>query len=179
LTGAFSPASFRARSGCFVAREQAHRRGRTVPNRLIVPECTRLRSTAVLRGVCRARDLIREYFDESVTLEDCAIEAGLSPWHTLRLFRAAFGETPKGFITRLRIERAEHLLTVTDRSVTEVCFDVGFSSLGTFSTLFKRNLGLSPREYRRQVRRWVTMPGFTPWVFIPSCFAARFGGQAG
>jgi AraC-like DNA-binding protein len=132
---------------------------------------------ASLAGLCRARDLIRAYQDGPVTLADCAAEAGLSPWHLLRSFRAAFGETPKAFLTRLRLERAEHLLTVTDRSVTEVCLDVGFTSLGTFSALFKRHVGCPPSEYRRRVRRWVTMPGYPPWVIIPACFVARFGGR--
>src|SRR5258708_2118027 len=93
---------------------------------------------ASLVRICRARDLIREYYAEPVSLGDCALEAGLSPWHLLRTFRATFGETPKEYGTRLRLERARHLLTVTNRSVTEVCLDVGFSSLGTFSVLFKR-----------------------------------------
>jgi len=85
---------------------------------------------ASLHRLCRARDLIRDCYTEPVSLEDCALEAGLSPWHCLRSFRAAFGETPKEFHTRLRLEHAKHLLTVTDRSVTEVCFDVGFSPIG-------------------------------------------------
>jgi AraC-like DNA-binding protein len=137
------------------------------------------RPVASLAGLCRARDLIRAYHDGPVTLADCAAEAGLSPWHLLRSFRATFGETPKEFLTRLRLERAEHLLTVTDRSVTEVCLDVGFSSLGTFSALFKRHVGCPPSDYRRRVRRWVTMPGYPPWALIPACFVARFGGRSG
>jgi transcriptional regulator GlxA family with amidase domain len=96
----------------------------------------------------------------------------------LRTFREAFGETPKEFHTRLRLERAKHLLTFTPRSVTDVCFDVGFSSLGTFSTLFKRQVGLSPKDFRRRVRCWATVPGLPAWGFIPFCFAHRFGGPA-
>ena len=137
------------------------------------------RPSKSLIRICRARDLIRDCYAEPVTLMDCAEEAGLSPWHLLREFRAAFGETPKEFHTRLRLEHARKLLTVTDRSVTEVCFDVGFSSLGTFSGLFKRHTGIPPKVFRRRVRRWVTMPGYTPWVFIPHCFAFRFGGGRG
>src|SRR6516225_3959339 len=90
--------------------------------------------------LCRARDLIRDFLDQPVSLDDCAEEAGLSPWHALRAFRAAFGETPKEFHTRLRLDRAKRLLTTTSRSVTEVCFDVGFQSLGTFSTLFRKKI---------------------------------------
>jgi AraC-like DNA-binding protein len=137
----------------------------------------RLRTTGPvtpLIRVCLARDLIRDCFAEPITLDDCATEAGLSPWHLLRAFRAAFGETPKEYLTRLRLERARHLLTVTARSVTEVCLDVGFSSLGTFSVLFKRHVGCSPKEFRRQVRGWVTVPGIAPWVYVPFCFARHF-----
>ena len=124
--------------------------------------------------VCRARDLIRDCFTETITLDDCALEAGLSPWHLLRAFRSAFGETPKEFLTRLRLDRARHLLTITPRSVTDVCLDVGFSSLGTFSVLFKKHVGCSPREFRRRVRGWVSVPGFAPWAYVPLCFANRF-----
>jgi AraC-like DNA-binding protein len=132
-----------------------------------------------LPEICRARDLIRDFYTQPVTLGDCAQEAGLSRWHLLRSFRAVFGETPKEFCTRLRIAQARHLLTVTDRSVTEVCFDVGFSSLGTFSVLFKRHVGVSPKEFRREIRCWVTMPGISPWIIVPTCFARRFGGWTG
>jgi AraC-like DNA-binding protein len=137
------------------------------------------RPNASLIRICRARDLIRDCHTEAVSLSDCAAEADLSPWHLLRSFRETFGETPKEYMTRLRLEHAKNLLTLTDRSVTEVCFDVGFSSLGTFSVLFKRHVGISPKEFRRLVRRWVTMPGHPPWAFIPYCFAVRFGGFRG
>ena len=128
-----------------------------------------------LARLCRARDLIRDEFAGPVTLADCAAEAGLSPWHLLRAFRDAFGETPRAFRTRLRLERARDLLTVTGRSVTEVCFDVGFESLGTFTSLFTRAVGCPPTAYRRRVRPWVTAPGFRPWASIPGCYVRRFG----
>src|SRR5262249_25110142 len=80
--------------------------------------------------LCRARDLLRDCFGEPIVLADAAAEAEMSAWHFLRLFRRAFGETPHQFLTRLRIDRAKDLLTVSGRSVTDICFDVGFSSLG-------------------------------------------------
>ena len=147
-----------------------------MPNALSQPRPAE-RLTPLLR-LCRARDLIRDCFDEPISLDDCAMEAGLSPWHLLRSFRAAFGETPKEYLTRLRLNQARHLLTVSSRSVTEVCLDVGFNSLGTFSLLFKRHTGRSPKEFRKQVRGWVTVPGVAPWVYVPFCFASRFGGNA-
>jgi AraC-like DNA-binding protein len=127
--------------------------------------------------LCRARDLLRDCLGEPIALADAAAEAGLSPWHFLRLFRRAFGETPHRFLTRLRIERARDLLTVSRRSVTDICFDVGFSGLGSFSTLFARHVGSSPAAFRRRMRTLVVTPGFHPWGVVPCCFAFMIGGQ--
>jgi len=112
---------------------------------------------------------------EELTLEDLSLEADLSAWHFLRAFRAAFGETPHEYLTRMRLERAKNLLTVSSRHVTEICFDVGFTSLGSFSSLFRREIGLSPAEFRRRVKPWITVPGRQPWVFVPFCFGQAFG----
>ena len=125
--------------------------------------------------LCRARDLLRDCFGEPIALADAAAEAEMSAWHFLRLFRRTFGETPHQFLTRLRIDRAKHLLTVSGRSVTDICFDVGFSSLGSFSTLFARHVGESPHAFRRRVRAWVRVPGRHPWALVPYCFALAFG----
>src|SRR5207253_6466191 len=99
-------------------------------------------SRETLRRLCRARDLLRDCLDQELTLQDVCVEAEFSPWHLLRAFRTTFGETPHEFLTRMRLERARDLLTVTSRPVTEICFDVGFTSLGSFSTLFRRYIGV-------------------------------------
>lgn len=135
-------------------------------------------SSRTLRKLCQVRDLMRDCLAEELTLADLSLEAELSAWHFLRAFRAAFGETPHEFLTRLRLERAKDLLTVTGRPVTDICFDVGFTSLGSFSTLFRRQVGLSPAEFRRRVRAWVTVTGRHPWMFVPFCFAQRFAPTA-
>src|SRR5438270_8042022 len=75
--------------------------------------------------------------------------AHLSEAHFIRSFRATFGETPHRYLQRRRVERSMFLLRETDRSVTEICFDVGFTSLGTFSRTFRDILGVTPTEYRR------------------------------
>jgi AraC family transcriptional regulator len=100
------------------------------------------------RRLWRAREFIEACFTERVTLRDIAAAADLSPHHLLRLFKAFFGETPHQLVTKRRLGRAEHLLLTTHRSVTDICFDVGFESLGSFSTLFKARLGVSPALYR-------------------------------
>ena len=129
---------------------------------------------ATLRKLCRVRDLLRDCLDEEIRLDDLSIEVDLSSWHLLRAFRTTFGETPHAFLTRMRLERARELLTVSSRPVTQICFDVGFTSLGSFSTLFRRAVGLSPSAFRRSVRTWVTVPGRHPWAFVPFCFAEHF-----
>src|SRR5262249_811967 len=86
--------------------------------------------------------------------------------------------TPHAFLTRLRLARARHLLATTNRSVTDVCLDVGFSSLGSFSHLFSRTVGVSPSAYRRRLRPWVTVPGTLPRLLVPYCFAVRLGGAS-
>ena len=128
-----------------------------------------------LARLCRVRDLLRECHSQPLTLGDCAEEVELSPWHLLRTFRAAFGETPHAYLTRVRIDRAARLIALTGRSVTDVCFDVGFASLGSFSTLFKRHTGWSPAAYRRRARGWVSVPAAAGWVFVPYCYVYPFG----
>lgn len=129
-----------------------------------------------LRKLCDVRDLMRDCLEQELTLADLSEEAELSPWHFLRAFREAFGETPHDFLTRVRLERAKELLTVSSRPVTEICFDVGFNSLGSFSTLFRKQVGVSPADFRRRVRSWVSVPGIYPWAFVPFCFGEFFGG---
>jgi transcriptional regulator GlxA family with amidase domain len=132
-------------------------------------------SSRTLRKLCQVRDLMRDCLEQEMTLADLSVEADLSAWHFLRAFRQAFGETPHSYLTRLRLQRAKDLLTISARPVTEICFDVGFTSLGSFSTLFRRQVGLSPAEFRRRVRSWITVPGRHPWVFVPFCFGEYFG----
>src|SRR5205823_14407191 len=94
--------------------------------------------------------------------------------HFLRLFKAAFHETPLRYLRRRRLERARRLLTQTDLPVTDICLRVGFESLGSFSTLFRRFAGASPREFRR---RYVVVPRTVraPARLIPDCWLRRYG----
>ena len=96
------------------------------------------------------RDFICDNLQESLSLEQIAETAVLSPYHFLRSFKKLFGETPHAYLTTKRIEKAEHLLTNTDRTITDICFAVGFKSLGSFSTLFQKHRGYSPRQFRQQ-----------------------------
>src|SRR6059036_2441266 len=89
----------------------------------------------------------RAYF-EPLDVRAVASVAHLSRAHFIRTFRAVFGETPHRYLQRRRVERSMFLLRETDRSVTDVCLDVGFSSLGTFSRMFREIVGETPSAYR-------------------------------
>jgi AraC-like DNA-binding protein len=100
------------------------------------------------RRLLRGRDYLLSSLDRPVLLSDMAREACLSPYHFHRAFTQAFHETPHRYLTRQRLEKARHLLSQRERSVTEVCFECGFQSLGSFSSLFRRHFGISPSEFR-------------------------------
>ncbi len=122
------------------------------------------------RGLREAKDFMRYAYGRPVSLPDVAAHANLSPYHFLRVYKLTFGETPHEFLTRLRIERAKTLLARGSHNVTEACFEVGFSSLGSFSTLFTHRVGMSPSEYRRYVRSGIAVPRTVRPLFIPTCF---------
>jgi AraC-like DNA-binding protein len=119
--------------------------------------------------LCRARDMLREVHDHPLTIDDVAREAAMSPFHFIRQFSALFGDTPHQFRIQARLDRAKHLLALGEYSVTDVCMEVGFSSLGSFSDLFARRVGTPPSAYRRRVRSMVAVPGSVPRELIPGC----------
>jgi AraC-like DNA-binding protein len=105
-----------------------------------------LRDLATLR---RVRDRIDREYAQPLNVEALAAHAHMSAGHFSRAFRQAYGESPYGYLMTRRIERAMALLRRGDLSVTEVCFEVGCSSLGTFSTRFTELVGVAPSTYRR------------------------------
>ncbi len=102
------------------------------------------------RRLVRAKDYISACFDQSISLKEIANVACLSPNHLLRSFRQAFRQTPHQFLTAKRLEYARKMLADSNLSVTDICFSVGFESLGSFSRMFRRHTGFSPQEYRRK-----------------------------
>jgi AraC-like DNA-binding protein len=107
----------------------------------------RLRDLALLR---RVRDRMDREYDQPLDVEALARDAHMSAGHFSRQFRAAYGETPYAYLMTRRIERAMALLRRGDLSVTEVCFAVGCSSLGTFSSRFTELVGVTPSAYRKE-----------------------------
>jgi AraC-like DNA-binding protein len=96
------------------------------------------------------RDYLQDNLQDAPSLEEAAQVAALSPYHFLRSFKQLFGQTPHAFLTAQRLKKAKQLLTCTSLPVTEICLAVGFQSLGSFSTLFQRENGRSPSQFRRE-----------------------------
>jgi AraC-like DNA-binding protein len=109
-------------------------------------------TSQAFRRLCRARDLLRDAGDAPISIRDVAREADVSPFHFIRQFEAVFGRTPHQYRIDWRIERAKDLLATGELSITDVCLEVGFSSLGSFSTLFANRVGEAPSSFRR--RHW-------------------------
>jgi AraC-like DNA-binding protein len=97
----------------------------------------------------RARDAMDRQYAEPLDIAALARIAHVSEAHFIRTFRAVFGETPNRYLQRRRVERAMFLLRETDRSITDICMDVGFTSLGTFSRMFRDVVGVAPSDFRR------------------------------
>ncbi|HLQ63021.1 MAG TPA: helix-turn-helix transcriptional regulator, partial [Candidatus Acidoferrales bacterium] len=100
------------------------------------------------RRLLRARDAMDRTYAQPLDVPALARIAHVSEAHFSRSFRATFGETPHRYLQRRRVERAMFLLRETDRSVTEICLDVGFISLGTFSRTYNEIVGQTPTAYR-------------------------------
>lgn len=125
------------------------------------------------RHLLRAKDLIDASYREPLAVRALARAAHLSPAHFSREFRRAFGVTPHQYLLTRRLERAAELLRNTDRSITEVCFDVGLSSVGSFTTTFGRTYGLTPTEYR------AAQPPALTRARVPTCVLQAYARPQG
>jgi AraC-like DNA-binding protein len=115
------------------------------------------------RHLLRAKDLADARYAERIGVDQMAAAAGLSRAYFSREFRRAFGESPHSYLLTRRLERAAALLRNTDRSVAEICFDVGLTSVGSFTTSFKRNFGKAPAAYRE------SFPPAAAHALVPGC----------
>src|ERR1700736_1167196 len=121
------------------------------------------------RHLLRAKNLADASYQERLDVDDLARAAGLSRAHFSREFRRAFGEPPHAYLMTRRLERAAALLRATDRSVADICFSVGLTSVGSFTTSFTRTYGVSPTAYRA---------GFPPdsqHALVPTCVLRAYG----
>ncbi|MBC8171854.1 MAG: helix-turn-helix transcriptional regulator [Anaerolineae bacterium] len=116
-----------------------------------------------------ARLLLDRSYDAPITIEDLSREVALSPYYLIRAFKYVYKQTPHQYLVQQRIARAKELLRTTDLPVTEICLAVGFESLGSFSTLFSKVVGISPSAYR------VSCNPNLPPAYIPFCVCLLHG----
>jgi len=121
------------------------------------------------RHLLRAKDLADARYSEPLEVADLAQAAGLSRAHFSREFRRTFGLSPHAYLLTRRLERAAALLRNTDRSVGEICLDVGLQGLGSFTTSFKRTYGKTPTEYR------AAFPPASAFAMVPGCVSRAYG----
>jgi AraC-like DNA-binding protein len=121
------------------------------------------------RHLLRARDLADARYFDPLGVDDLARAAGLSRGHFSGEFRRTFGESPHAYLLTRRLERAAALLRTTDRSVAEICVAVGLTSIGSFTTSFKRAYGLPPTAYRTR------FPPAAAHALVPTCFLRAYG----
>jgi AraC-like DNA-binding protein len=118
-----------------------------------------------------ARALMDRAFDAPLNLQHISKQSGFSRFYFIRAFRRAFGLTPHQYLTQRRIQRARELLAFSDLSITDICFAVGFQSLGSFSDLFRRHVGHSPSAHRRRALEQKRLLHRS----APACFITMFG----
>jgi AraC-like DNA-binding protein len=121
--------------------------------------------------LCSARELLVSPALPALGIEQLAARVHVSPFHLTRQFASLFGATPHQYRTAARVARARQLLARGELTVTEVCLELGFSSLGSFSALFSARTGESPLAYQRRMRRLWSVPGRLPPVHALGCFS--------
>jgi len=124
----------------------------------------------VIQRLSRAREFIDHCYDHPLNLDQISSKACFSRYHFLRLFRQAFNKTPHQYLIERRIEKAKELLGTEDIRVTDICFEVGFQSLGSFSSLFHKCVGHPPIAYREQIRERQQARRQ-----VPGCFLVMYG----
>lgn len=126
------------------------------------------------KRIVQAKLYVDHNYAGPLDLDNIADEAFFSKYHFIRLFRKAYGKTPHQYLTKVRIEKAIQLLK-TGHSVSEACYAVGFDSVGSFSSLFKRIVGVTPTEYQTAQEQLKALMYTAPLKFIPGCHASKNG----
>ena len=130
-------------------------------------------STDTYQRIATAKIYIDENFHESIDLEEISQRAFFSRYHFHRLFTKIYRRTPHQYLTRKRIERAKDMLA-ENKTVTDVCNEVGFESIGSFSVLFKKEIGFAPQYYRNMAWLKKQKQKEQPKSFIPHCFIEQY-----
>ncbi|MDT4982179.1 MAG: hypothetical protein QOG07_4058 [Pseudonocardiales bacterium] len=122
----------------------------------------------IARHLLRAKDLADARYADQLDVTVLARAAGLSPAHFSRAFRKAFGDSPHAYLLTRRLERAAALLRNTDNSVADICIAVGLTSIGSFTTSFKRMFGTTPTAYRD------SFPPASAFALVPACVVRAY-----
>jgi AraC-like DNA-binding protein len=130
-----------------------------------------------IRRLHASRDYIADNCHARISLPDMAKHSYMSPYHFLRVFKDTYGEAPNEFLIRLRIEQAKKMLITENFSVSEICQKVGYTSLGSFSSLFLKHTGMAPTLYRRKLWALSSEAFRFPSQAIPACYAYHFLGR--
>ncbi|HYV94002.1 MAG TPA: AraC family transcriptional regulator [Chitinophagales bacterium] len=123
------------------------------------------------RRIVQAKMFIDEHFSEPLDLNNIADEAFFSKFHFLRLFKNAYGRTPHQYLTLVRVQRAKELLKNKNTTASQACFDVGFESITSFTSLFKRHTGSTPASFQKLQLQLLDDARTEPLKFVPNCFA--------
>ncbi|MBS1687097.1 MAG: helix-turn-helix transcriptional regulator [Bacteroidetes bacterium] len=126
------------------------------------------------KRVVQAKLFIDSHYAENIELNNIADEAYFSKFHFIRLFKNIYGKTPHQYLTAVRIEKAIQLLRA-GQTVSEACYAVGFESLSSFGSLFKRTVGVTPSAFLEEQQKMKVQIMNTPLMFVPGCFAYQHG----
>lgn len=124
----------------------------------------------IYKRLYKAKEFIDDSYCSPIDLVQISKEASISQFHFLRLFRRVYNKTPHKYLTEKRIDKAKQLLSKNELSVTDICFEIGFQSLGSFSTMFNKHVGYSPSEFRMISERKIFIAASFPEKLIPACF---------
>lgn len=127
------------------------------------------------RRVVQAKLFMDSHYLEKINLDEIADEAAFSRYHFIRLFRLAYQKTPHQYLTSLRIDEAERLMQKENNNIQDICFAVGFESIGTFTTLFKRVTGFSPKVRQKMILEKLRASRESPLTMVPGCFVQKMG----
>ncbi len=130
-------------------------------------------TTDIYQRIAAAKVYIDDNYHEAIDLERVSKQAFLSRFHFHRLFRQVYKRTPLQYITQKRLDKARDLLS-ENRPVTEVCNEVGFESIGSFSVLFKKEIGFAPQYYRNMAHKKKMEQQAQPKKAIPHCFIEQY-----
>ena len=131
-------------------------------------------TTDIYQRIAAAKVFIDDNYQESIDLEEISQQAFLSRFHFHRLFTKIYRRTPHQYLTRKRLDKAKNLLS-ENKAVTEVCNEVGFESIGSFSVLFKKEIGFAPQYYRNMAWLKKQKQKEQPKIAIPHCFIESYG----